>query len=51
MTFRRPGLFVLSGACNLRDLGGHGTADGSEVVRGLLYRSGVLSYLTPTDHN
>jgi protein-tyrosine phosphatase len=51
MTFRRPKPFVLTGGCNLRDLGGHGTADGREVVRGLLYRSGVLAYLTPSDHN
>ena len=35
----------------MRDLGGHGTADGRDVVRGLLYRSGVLSYLTPSDLN
>ena len=39
MTFRRPRQFVLAGGCNLRDLGGHGTADGRDVVRGLLYRS------------
>jgi protein-tyrosine phosphatase len=51
MTFRRPALFELSGGCNLRDLGGHGTADGRNVVRGLLYRSGVLAYLTPSDQN
>jgi protein-tyrosine phosphatase len=51
MTFRTPRLLVLTGGCNLRDLGGHGAADGREVVRGLLYRSGVLSYLTPSDHN
>lgn len=51
MTFRTPKPPVLSGGCNLRDLGGHGTADGREVMRGLLYRSGVLSYLTPSDHN
>lgn len=51
MTFRVPKLFELTGGCNLRDLGGHGTADGRDVVRGLLYRSGVLSYLTPSDQN
>ena len=51
MTFRRPRQFVLAGGCNLRDLGGHGTADGRDVVRGLLYRSGVLAFLTPSDHN
>lgn len=51
MTFRAPKLLGLAGGCNLRDLGGHGTADGREVERGLLYRSGVLTYLTPSDHN
>ncbi len=51
MTFRTPRRLVLTGGCNLRDLGGHGTSDGREVSRGLLYRSGVLTYLTPSDHN
>lgn len=51
MTFRTPQLMELAGGCNLRDLGGHGTADGREVRRGVLYRSGVLTYLTPSDHN
>jgi len=51
MTFRRPKQYVLEGGCNLRDLGGHGTKDGRQVTRGLLYRSGVLTFLTPSDHN
>ena len=41
----------LTAGCNLRDLGGHETADGATVRRGVLYRSGVLTYLTPSDHN
>lgn len=51
MTFRTPQLMELTGGCNLRDLGGHDAADGREVRRGVVYRSGVLSYLTPSDHN
>src|SRR3546814_17455146 len=51
MTFRTPQRMELTGGCNLRDLGGHDTADGREVRRGVIYRSGVLSYLTPSDHN
>jgi len=51
MSFRRPTLFPLTGGCNLRDLGGQGTADGRTVAPGRLYRSGVLSYLTPSDHD
>lgn len=50
MSFSAPEMIDLAGGCNLRDLGGHGTADGRKVARGLLYRSGVLSYLTPADH-
>ncbi len=50
MTFRQPFQPALSGGCNLRDLGGHGTADGREVRKGVIYRSGVLAYLTPSDH-
>lgn len=51
MTFRAPKLLELTGGCNLRDLGGHDTLDGREVSRGLLYRSGVLSYFTASDQN
>jgi protein-tyrosine phosphatase len=51
MTFRRPLPIELAGGCNVRDLGGHGAVGSRDVARGLLYRSGVLSYLTPSDHN
>ena len=39
----------LQGTPNFRDLGGYRTTDGRFVRWGLLYRSGVLSYLTPAD--
>lgn len=45
-----PQRFDLVGGCNFRDLGGHATADGRKVRRGLMYRSGVLTYLTHDDH-
>lgn len=50
MTFREPQVRASVGGCNVRDLGGHGTVDGRRVRRGLIFRSGVLSYLTPADH-
>jgi protein-tyrosine phosphatase len=50
MTFREPYQPLLAGGCNVRDLGGHETIDGREVRKGVIYRSGVLSYLTPSDH-
>lgn len=40
----------LAGGVNFRDLGGYRSMDGREVRRGRLFRSGVLSYLTPEDH-
>lgn len=39
----------LEGTPNFRDLGGYETTDGRFVRWGKLYRSGVLSYLTPGD--
>jgi len=39
----------LEGTPNFRDLGGYETTDGRFVRWGLLYRSGVLSYLTASD--
>lgn len=39
----------LEGAFNLRDLGGYATDGGGRVKRGLLYRSGTMSRLTPND--
>lgn len=40
----------LVGGCNFRDLGGYRAACGGMVRRGLIYRSGVLTYLTEADH-
>jgi protein-tyrosine phosphatase len=40
----------LQGTPNFRDLGGYETTDGRFVRWGLLYRSGVLTHLTPTDY-
>jgi protein-tyrosine phosphatase len=39
----------LEGTPNFRDLGGYETTDGHFVRWGLIYRSGVLSNLTPAD--
>jgi protein-tyrosine phosphatase len=39
----------LVGSPNFRDLGGYETSDGRFVQWGKIYRSGVLSYLTPAD--
>jgi len=39
----------LEGTPNFRDIGGYKTTDGRFVRWGLLYRSGVLTRLTPTD--
>ncbi|WP_062344107.1 tyrosine-protein phosphatase [Novosphingobium sp. CCH12-A3] len=41
---------ALVGGCNFRDLGGYATTSGGTVRRGLIYRSGVLTYLTEADH-
>lgn len=38
---------VVEGAVNLRDLGGHQTADGRTVRRGVLYRCGMTHHVTP----
>lgn len=40
----------LEGTPNFRDIGGYKTTDGRTVRWGLLYRSGVLTYLTPEDY-
>jgi protein-tyrosine phosphatase len=43
-----PGRWViLDGANNTRDIGGYGTEDGRVIRRGLVYRSGELSALSP----
>jgi protein-tyrosine phosphatase len=39
----------VEGTPNFRDLGGYETSDGHFVQWGKIYRSGVLSFLTPTD--
>lgn len=50
MASDQPHCLDLVGGCNFRDLGGHPAADGRKVRRGLIYRSGVLTYLTQDDH-
>ncbi len=42
---------ALEGTPNFRDLGGYQTKDGRYVRWGLIYRSGVLTYLTPEDYH
>lgn len=42
-------LLPLSGGFNLRDFGGYETVDGKRVKVRTLYRSGVMSMLTPED--
>jgi protein-tyrosine phosphatase len=39
----------LEGGCNFRDLGGYRTRGGRELKWGMVYRTGVLSYFTPSD--
>ena len=41
---------ALDGANNFRDAGGHATADGASVRRGMLFRSGSMQALTDGDH-
>lgn len=41
----------LQGTPNFRDLGGYQTTDGHYVRWGMIYRSGVLTYLTPADYS
>lgn len=42
-------LLPLEGGQNFRDLGGYQTGDGRHVRWGLLYRSGSMHHLTPSD--
>lgn len=42
-------LLGLEGAPNFRDIGDYATANGQRVRRGLMFRSGELSKLTPAD--
>ena len=42
-------LLPLAGGSNFRDMGGYFTADGRQVRRGVLFRSGVMTGLTAED--
>jgi protein-tyrosine phosphatase len=42
-------ILSLEGGCNFRDLGGYRTRDGRKLEWGRLFRTGVLSYFTPSD--
>lgn len=42
-------ILSLEGGCNFRDFGGYPTADGQQVRRGRLFRSGVLAHLNDAD--
>lgn len=48
-TYRR--LLPLEGSSNFRDLGGYKTQDGRTVRRGLLFRSGVMTWLSEEDQD
>jgi hypothetical protein len=51
-TSERVGIFLeLEGTPNFRDLGGYQTKDGRFIRWGLIYRSGMLTYLTPADYS
>jgi protein-tyrosine phosphatase len=43
-------ILQMEGGCNFRDLGGYRTRDGRELRWGRIFRTGVLSYFTPADH-
>jgi protein-tyrosine phosphatase len=43
-------ILKFEGGCNFRDLGGYRTREGRELQWGRLFRTGVLSYFTPADH-
>ena len=46
----RPRLLAFEGGCNFRDVGGYAAMDGRQVRWGQVYRTGVLSYFTDSDH-
>jgi protein-tyrosine phosphatase len=41
---------ALEGGCNFRDIGGYAAGNGQTVKWGQVYRTGVLSYFTTSDH-
>jgi protein-tyrosine phosphatase len=47
---QRLRILKFEGACNFRDLGGYRTRDGRKLRWGRVFRTGVLSYFTPADH-
>jgi protein-tyrosine phosphatase len=50
VAFNTRRILDLEGGCNFRDLGGYRTRDGRELKWGRVFRTGVLSYLTPDDN-
>lgn len=49
MSDRPKQVLDFEGGCNFRDLGGYAAADGRRIKHGVLFRSGVMAYLTPND--
>lgn len=49
MSKRSEQVLNFEGGCNFRDLGGYPAANGRKIKHGLLFRSGVMAYLTPND--
>lgn len=47
----RTRTLILEGGCNFRDIGGYKTGNGQAVKWGQVYRTGVLSYFTSSDHS
>jgi protein-tyrosine phosphatase len=43
-------ILKFEGGCNFRDLGGYRSRGGRELKWGRVFRTGVLSYFTPDDH-
>jgi protein-tyrosine phosphatase len=50
VTLNTQRILDLEGGCNFRDLGGYRTRDGRVFKWGHVFRTGVLSYFTPADH-
>lgn len=49
-TSPRARTLTFEGGCNFRDIGGYRTHDGRTVRWGKVYRAGVLSYFSSSDH-